>query len=84
MIVTNAGGPGVLANPSRSIWFYGNTDQRKALSFSYNGYYEAGSFDTNRRQSNPWINLRPSSAVLLSAGLRYEINDDNAQWVANE
>ncbi|HVG84591.1 MAG TPA: DUF5916 domain-containing protein, partial [Vicinamibacterales bacterium] len=78
------GGPGVLANPSRSIWFYGNTDQRKALSFSYNGYYEAGSFNTNRRQSNPWINLRPSSTVLLSAGLRYEINDDDAQWVANE
>lgn len=78
------GGPGVLGNRLRSIWFYANTDQRQAVSFSYNGFFEADSFNTSRRQFNPWINLRPSSAVSLSAGLRYEINDDDAQWVKNE
>jgi hypothetical protein len=78
------GGPGVLGNPSRSLWFYGNSDPRKALSLSYNGYYEADGFNTSRRQANPWVNLRFSSAVSLSAGLRYEINNDDAQWVANE
>ena len=31
------GGPGVLGNPSRSVWYYANTDNRKALSFFYNG-----------------------------------------------
>ncbi|MGE0459745.1 MAG: DUF5916 domain-containing protein [Vicinamibacterales bacterium] len=77
------GGPGVLGNASRSVWFYANTDNRKALSLSYNGYYEADGQGTARRNMNPWINLRPSSAISLSAGLRYEINKDDAQWVEN-
>ena len=78
------GGPGVLGNPNRSLWFYANTDQRRALSFSYNGYHEADGLGTSRRNINPWVNLRPSSAVLLSAGFRHEMNHDDAQWVANE
>jgi len=78
------GGPGVLGNPSRGLWFYANTDQRRALSFSYNGYLEADGLGTSRRNVNPWINLRPSSAISLSAGLRYDINNDDAQWVTNE
>jgi len=78
------GGPGVRGNPSRGLWFYGNTDNRRALSFNYDGYYEADGQGTSRRNMNPSLNLRPSSAVLLSAGIRYEINDDDAQWVANE
>ena len=78
------GGPGVLGNQSRSIWFYANTDQRRALSFSYNGYYEADRFNTARRNVSPSVNLRPTSAMSLSAGFRYEINNDDAQWVAND
>jgi hypothetical protein len=78
------GGPGVLGNPSRSLWFYANTDQRRALSFSYSGYHEADGLGTSRRHINPLLNLRPSSALSLSAGIRYEINDDDAQWVAND
>jgi len=30
------------------------------------------------------LNLRPSSAIMLSAGLRYDTNQDDAQWVTNE
>jgi hypothetical protein len=78
------GGPGVLGNPSRSLWFYANTDHRRALSFSYNGYFEADGFGTNRRNFNPWLNLRPTSALSISTGVRYEINNDDAQWVTNE
>jgi Domain of unknown function (DUF5916) len=78
------GGPGVQANPSLGLWFYGNTDQRRAVSFSYSGFHETDRFNTTRRHMNPLINLRPASAISLSAGLRYEINNDDAQWVANE
>ena len=31
------GGPGVLGNPGKNLWYYANTDNRKALSFYYNG-----------------------------------------------
>ena len=51
------GGPGVLGNPNRSLWFYGNTDNRRSLSFSYNGYHEADGLGTIRRNINPWLNL---------------------------
>lgn len=78
------GGPGVLGNPSRGLWFYANTDNRRALSFSYSGYHEADGQGTTRRNMNPWVNLRPSSAVSLAAGIRYELNHDDAQWVTNQ
>jgi hypothetical protein len=78
------GGPGVLGNPGRGLWFYANTDQRRALSFSYNGYFEADNFNTTRRNINPSMNFRPTSAISLSTGFRYEINNDDAQWVVNE
>ena len=36
------GGPGVLGNPSKgNLWYYANTDNRKALSFFYNGNHWA-------------------------------------------
>ncbi|MCC7126786.1 MAG: hypothetical protein IT178_18190 [Acidobacteria bacterium] len=77
------GGAAVLGNANRSVWFYANTDNRKALSFSYNGFYESDRFGTFRGEINPWINLRPSSAAMLSAGLRWFTNNDDAQWVEN-
>lgn len=77
------GGPGVLGNPARSIWFYANTDQRRALSFSYNGYYEADDFNTFRSNVHPSVNYRATSAISMTAGLRYDTNNDDAQWVNN-
>ena len=79
------GGPGVLGNPSRSVWYYFNTDNRRALSFFYNGYYECdGPVRHVRHGISPGVNLRPSSAVSVNAGIRYDINHDDAQWVTNE
>ena len=78
------GGPGVLGNPSRGLWFYANTDNRRVVSFSYNGYHEADGLGTNRRNMNPSVEFRPSSTVSLSTGVRYAINNDDAQWVTNE
>ncbi len=78
------GGPGVLGNPNRSVWFYANTDNRRALSFSYNGYYEADGQGTFRRNINPMAEPAAVVGDLLSAGLRYDTNKDDAQWVTNE
>jgi hypothetical protein len=73
----------VLGNPTLGLWYYGNTDNRKALSFSYNGFHGGDRYDSENHNLNPWIHMRPSSAVTLSAGFRYEINRDDAQWVEN-
>jgi hypothetical protein len=77
------GGPGVLGNPNISLWYYVNTDNRQTLSLSYEGYHEADRHDTRRHNINPWIHLRPSSSITLSTGFRYNINNDDAQWVEN-
>jgi len=58
-------------------------DEQTTARIAVAGYYEADGQGTHRRNVNPWINLRPSSAISLAAGLRYEINKDDAQWVEN-
>ncbi len=78
------GGPGVLGNPGRSLWYYVNTDNRRALSFYFNGNEWKDQFGSARHGYSPGINVRPSSAVSVNAGIRYDINHDDAQWVTNE
>jgi hypothetical protein len=78
------GGPAVVGNATRSLWFYSGTDGRKALSAGYNGYHEADGNGTTRHNIGPYVNWRPTSAASVNVGFRYNINNDDAQWVANE
>ncbi|MEO8681325.1 MAG: DUF5916 domain-containing protein [Vicinamibacterales bacterium] len=78
------GGPGVLGNPGKSIWYYFNTDNRKPVSFYYNGNHWADQFSSSRHGYNPGLNWRATSSITLNAGIRFDINHDDAQWVANE
>jgi hypothetical protein len=78
------GGPGVLGNPSRSIWYYANTDNRKALSFYYNGDHWADQYNSGRFGINPGMNWRATSSMTLNLGFRYSVNHDDSQWVENE
>jgi hypothetical protein len=78
------GGPGVLGNPSRyNVWYYANTDNRKALSFYYNGNHWADTELSSRYDINPGVNWRATSSMTLNLGLRYSINHDDSQWVEN-
>jgi hypothetical protein len=77
------GGPGVLGNPSKSIWYYFNTDNRKPLSFYYNGDHWADNGSSSRHGINPGVNWRATSSITLNAGIRFTFNQDDAQWVEN-
>ena len=77
------GGPGVLGNPGKSIWYYFNTDNRKPLSFYYNGNHWGDNFGSVRHGYNPGVNWRPTSSMSLNAGIRFDLNHDDAQWVEN-
>jgi len=77
------GGPAVLGNATRSMWYYTGTDGRKAVSLNYNGYHETDGNGTTRHNVIPSVNWRPTSAASINAGLRYFINNDDAQWVEN-
>ena len=78
------GGPGVLGNPGKNLWYYANTDNRKALSFGYSGGHWADTENSSRHDIMPYINWRATSSMSLNVGLRYFINHDDAQWVENE
>lgn len=78
------GGPGVLANPSLSSWQNFGTDNRKSLSAFWNSYYENDRHGTTRLNMGPSVTWRPTTATSVSAGYRYNKNNDDAQWVTNE
>ncbi len=80
---TTRGGPGVLGNPGKSLWYYANTDNRKSLSFYYNGDHGGDRFNTVRHGFNPGFNWRASSSMSLNMSVRYSINKDDSQWVEN-
>ena len=77
------GGPGVLGNPARSVWYYANTDNRKALSFYFNGDYWADQYNSRRRGLGPGFNWRATTSMTLNMNLRYNLNQDDSQWVEN-
>jgi hypothetical protein len=81
---TTRGGPGVLGNPSKSLWYYANTDNRKALSFYYNGDHGGDRFNSSRHGFNPGFNWRATSSMSLNMSLRYSLNRDDSQWVENQ
>ncbi|MGE3277517.1 MAG: DUF5916 domain-containing protein [Vicinamibacterales bacterium] len=77
------GGPAVLGNGSYSLWYYANADERRRIVPRYNGYHETDGKGTSRHDIGPGVTIRPSSALSVSAGIRYGINNDDAQWVEN-
>jgi hypothetical protein len=79
------GGPGVLGNPTKfSLWYYGRTDNRKALQFYYDGGHWLDTKNSSRHDIMPGFNWRATSSISLNLGLRYSINHDDSQWVENE
>jgi hypothetical protein len=77
------GGPAVLGNRSAGIWYYLGSDSRRAFTLDYNGYHEADGLETTRHNVSLWGTWRPTAASSVSTGFRYNINNDDAQWVAN-
>jgi hypothetical protein len=61
-----------------------NTDNRKALSFYYNGSHWADTKSSNRQEINPGMSWRATSSMSLNLSFRYNINHDDSQWVTNE
>lgn len=78
------GGPGVRGNPTKfNVWYYMNSDNRKALSFYYNGSHWSDTKDSARWDISPGVNWRATASMSLNVGLRYVVNHDDSQWVEN-
>jgi Domain of unknown function (DUF5916) len=77
------GGPAVLGNSSVGVWYYFNTDNRKAITVGLNGWESNDRHGTVQHNYAPFVNWRPTSALSVNASFRYNINNDDAQWVEN-
>jgi hypothetical protein len=78
------GGPGVYGNANLSSWQSFGTDGRKSVSAFWNSYIENDRKGTSRINLGPSVTWRPTSATSVSTGFRYNINNDDGQWVTNE
>jgi hypothetical protein len=78
------GGPAVLGNESVSLWYYLGSDNRRSVSLNYNGYHETDGQGSTRHNVSPSVTWRPTSASSVSTGFRYNINNDESQWVTNQ
>jgi len=77
------GGPAVLANGTREVWMWADTDNRRAVALNLNA--NAGT----DRQGSFWriaaanVTVRPTPGVMTSIGMRFNRSVADSQWVAN-
>jgi hypothetical protein len=77
------GGPGVTSARGGNVWYYVQSDDRKAVNGAWMGYYyrdETGSTDVG---GDPEVTWRPTSFLSLSGGVHFGRLNDSTQWVAN-
>lgn len=76
------GGPGVLSEAPRGLWFYFNTDNRRALALSAYGHVGADAYGSSLRGFGPEITYRPVPAIMLTSGVNVNVNTEDSQWVS--
>ena len=75
------GGPVVAMEGSRGFWYYMNTDNRRAVSLDYNGGFGGDGHGSSWRNISPSVTYRPMPSLMVSAGVRYNTNTTDSQWV---
>ena len=81
------GGPGVLGNPSKfSVWYYfGHRQPQGAVVRLQRRSLRRDAKDSARHDIGPYMNWRADLVDRRStSGFRYNINNDDSQWVTNE
>jgi hypothetical protein len=77
------GGPSFLSARGGNVWYYLNTDQRKAVNGGWMGYYYRNEQGSVEYGFDPEVTWRPTSFLSLSGGVRYSKSDNDTQWVQN-
>jgi hypothetical protein len=75
------GGPGIYMEGGRGVWYYVNSDNRRAVSLNYFGSWFSDSHGSQSRDFNPEFTIRPIPALMLTAGVRVGTNLADTQWV---
>ena len=80
---TRGEGPGAFGNRNKTFWGYVNSDDRKPAVFSTFFNVGGDKYGTSWKGVSPAVTVRPSSFVSIAAGLDWNRNVQDAQWVEN-
>ena len=75
------GGPTVAMEGGRGVWYYVNSDNRRAVSLNYFGSWFVDSRGSRSRDFNPEFTIRPIPALMLTTGVRLGADLADTQWV---
>ncbi|HEV3138860.1 MAG TPA: DUF5916 domain-containing protein, partial [Vicinamibacterales bacterium] len=75
------GGPAVYQENGNGVWYYVNSDNRRAVSLAYFGSYFTDRFGDFGADANPELTFRPKPSLMITTGLRFNRNIADTQWV---
>lgn len=77
------GGPGGYTNQNWNQWFGARTDDRKKVFGNANAFWFKDRHGAWQYDLSPNVTIRPSASLLLSAGIGYNRNHSQSQWISN-
>jgi hypothetical protein len=77
------GGPGGYTNPAINQWMSAQSDDRKRVFMGLNGSWYRDRHGAWSADLSPTVTLRPSSSMLVSAGIGFSRNHAQSQWITN-
>jgi hypothetical protein len=77
------GGPSMLSKHGANVWYYLESDDRKAVNGGWMGMYFRDETGSTAWRADPQVTWRPTSFLSLSLGVGYEKMDEDTQWVDN-
>lgn len=77
------GGPALRSKSGANIWYYIESDSRKAVSGEFSGFAARDQMGSTAWELAPQVKWRPMSFLSLTGGFVFDRSDDDAQWVEN-
>ncbi|MFB3854770.1 MAG: DUF5916 domain-containing protein [Vicinamibacterales bacterium] len=77
------GGPAIRSKRGWNVWYYVQTDDRKMVHASWQGFNWADESDSSAFGFDPSITFRPTSFLSVSSGIHFEKQNEDTQWVDN-
>ena len=77
------GGPSMLSKNGANLWYYVESDDRKAVNGGWMGMYFRDEAGSTAWRADPQVGWRPTSFLTVSLGVGFEKMDEDTQWVEN-
>jgi hypothetical protein len=77
------GGPSMLSKHGANVWYYVESDSRKAVNGGWMGFYFRDETGSTAWRADPQVEWRPTSFLALSLGVGFEKMNEDTQWVEN-